>query len=133
VTAHHQDDQIGRCCCERCRRRAAGLAGIGRRALSGLVRPLLPFTRRDCSHATARDLPVHDTPQCDRGISVRGCGRHYCRCSTNGWDQRCAAVCWRSGRGGERRQQDRVLDLTPDLGLVVQEKACRCPRECVRL
>src|SRR6266496_1909066 len=41
----------------------AGLAGIAARGRGGLVRPLLPFTRRELDlYATERGLPVHDDP-----------------------------------------------------------------------
>jgi tRNA(Ile)-lysidine synthase len=125
VTAHHQDDQIETVLLRTLRGSApAGLAGIGRRARGGLVRPLLPFTRRELvEYATARDLPAHDDPAnrdpghlrswvratllpllSDRlGSTLRGdllaLGRHA---------------------ASDRAAWDRVLDLTPDLGLVVE-------------
>ncbi len=64
ITAHHRDDQIETVVLRALRGSApAGLAGIARRARGGLVRPLLPFPRRELAeHAAARGLPVHDDP-----------------------------------------------------------------------
>src|SRR5437762_8160671 len=64
VTAHHRDDQVETVVLRALRGSApAGLAGIARRGRGGLVRPLLPFTRRELvEYATARGLPVHDDP-----------------------------------------------------------------------
>ena len=124
VTAHHQDDQIETVLLRTLRGSApAGLAGIGRRARGGLVRPLLPFSRRELvQYAAVRGLPVHDDPAnrdprhlrswvretllplLDErlGVTVRGdllaLGRHA---------------------ASDRTAWDRVLDLTPGLGLVV--------------
>ena len=137
VTAHHQDDQIETVLLRTLRGSApAGLAGIARRGRGGLVRPLLPFTRRELvEYATARGLPVHDDPA-NRdprhlrswvratllpllgerlGTTVRGdllaLGRHAAR---------------------DRAAWDRVLDLTPDLGLVVQGESFAVARASVR-
>ncbi len=136
VTAHHQDDQIETVLLRTLRGSApAGLAGIARRGRGGLVRPLLPFTRRELvEHATARGLPVHDDPA-NRdprhlrswvratllpllgerlGSTLRGdllaLGRHAAR---------------------DRTAWDRVLDLTPDLGLVVQGESFAVARASV--
>src|SRR6266487_3161197 len=64
VTAHHQDDQIETVVLRALRGSApAGLAGIARRGRSGLVRPLLPFTRHELAeYVAARGLPVYDDP-----------------------------------------------------------------------
>src|SRR5436190_2242539 len=64
VTAHHEDDQVETIMLRALRgSAAAGLAGIRPRARGGLVRPLLPFTRRELAeYARARALPVHDDP-----------------------------------------------------------------------
>ena len=64
VTAHHQDDQV-----ETVLLRVlagsghAGLAGMAPRGRGGLVRPLLPFTKRElAAYVAARGLPAHDDP-----------------------------------------------------------------------
>src|SRR5690242_170802 len=64
VTAHQQDDQIETILLRLLRGSApAGLAGIAARSRGGLVRPLLPFTKRElAAHAAARGLPVYDDP-----------------------------------------------------------------------
>ena len=64
VTAHHQDDQIETIVLRLLRGSApAGLAGIAARARGGLVRPLLPFTKRELvAHTASRGLPVHEDP-----------------------------------------------------------------------
>src|SRR5213592_3389489 len=136
VTAHHRDDQVETVVLRALRGSApAGLAGIARRGRGGLVRPLLPFTRRELAeHAAARGLPVHDDPA-NRdprhlrswvratllpllgerlGSTLRGdllaLGRHAAR---------------------DRTAWDRVLDLTPDLGLVVQGESFAVARASV--
>jgi len=64
VTAHHRDDQVETVVLRALRGSApAGLAGIAQRGRGGLIRPLLPFSRRELAeHAAARGLPVHDDP-----------------------------------------------------------------------
>src|SRR5262245_18865590 len=64
VTAHHADDQVETILLRALRGSApAGLAGISAKSRGGLVRPLLPFSRRELvAHATTRRLPVHDDP-----------------------------------------------------------------------
>src|SRR5260370_16270623 len=64
VTAHHQDDQIETIVLRALRGSGpAGLAGVAQRGRGGLVRPLLPFTRRELlEYATTRGLPIHDDP-----------------------------------------------------------------------
>src|SRR5688572_15916656 len=64
VTAHHEDDQMETILLRTLHGSApAGLAGIRAKSRGGLVRPLLPFPRRELAeYATARGLPVHDDP-----------------------------------------------------------------------
>ena len=55
VTAHHSDDQVETIVLRLLRGSGpAGLAGMPARARGGLVRPLLPFTRRDLVVAVVR-------------------------------------------------------------------------------
>jgi len=125
VTAHHEDDQVETIVLRALHGSApAGLAGISAKSRGGLVRPLLPFSRRELAeYAAARGLPVHDDPanrdprhlrswvrstllplvQDRLGTRVRrdlvAKGRHAAR-DTRAWDQ--------------------VLDLVPDLALDAQ-------------
>jgi tRNA(Ile)-lysidine synthetase-like protein len=64
ATAHHKDDQAETVLLRALRGSApAGLAGIPARTRTGIVRPLLPFTRAElAAHTHARGLPVHDDP-----------------------------------------------------------------------
>ena len=64
VTGHHRDDQVETVLLRLLRGSGpAGLAGMPARARGGLVRPLLPFRRRDLmEYVAARRLPVHDDP-----------------------------------------------------------------------
>jgi len=128
VTAHHEDDQVETIVLRALHGSApSGLAGIRAKSRGGLVRPLLPFSRRELAeYAAARGLPVHDDPanrdprhlrswvrstllpllQERLGTRVRrdlmAKGRHAAR-DTRAWDQ--------------------VLDLVPDLALDVQANA----------
>lgn len=63
VTAHQQDDQIETVLYRALRGTGmAGLAGIPATGPDGLVRPLLPFTRRDLSHWHGERRTVHGVP-----------------------------------------------------------------------
>ncbi len=64
VTAHHKDDQAETVLMRTLRGSApAGLAGIPVRTRSGIVRPLLPFTREElAAHLAARGLRSHQDP-----------------------------------------------------------------------
>lgn len=64
VTAHHADDQVETVLYRLLRGSGvAGLAGIPSQGPGGLVRPLLPFTRRELEDwAVQRGLPVHEDP-----------------------------------------------------------------------
>ena len=136
VTAHHQDDQIETVLLRTLRGSApAGLAGIGRRARGGLVRPLLPFTRRELfAHATARDLPVHDDPANSDPRHLRSWVRATLLPLL---DERLGSALRGDllavGRhaASDRAACDRVLDLTPDLGLVVQGESFAVARASV--
>jgi tRNA(Ile)-lysidine synthase len=134
VTAHHRDDQIETVVLRALRGSApAGLAGIARRGRGGLVRPLLPFTRRELAeYAAAHALPVHDDPAnrdpkhlrswvrgtllpllterlgLRMGADVIGLGRHAAR---------------------DRHAWDRALELVPELGLQVDSSGFTVARE----
>jgi len=64
VTAHHADDEVETVLYRLLRGSGvAGLAGIPATARGGLVRPLLPFTRRELeAWVRARSLPAHLDP-----------------------------------------------------------------------
>ena len=64
VTAHHADDEVETVLYRLLRGSGvAGLAGIPATARGGLVRPLLPFTRRELeAWVRARALPAHLDP-----------------------------------------------------------------------
>lgn len=64
VTGHHADDQIETVLYRVLKGSGvAGLAGIPAKGPGGLVRPLLPFTRRELEEwARRRALPVHADP-----------------------------------------------------------------------
>jgi tRNA(Ile)-lysidine synthase len=125
VTAHHQDDQIETVLLRTLRGSApAGLAGIARRGRGGLVRPLLPFTRRELvEYATARGLPVHDDPANRDPRHLRSWVRATLLPLLGerlGSTLRGDLVALGRHAARDRTAWDRVLDLTPDLGLVVQ-------------
>lgn len=125
VTAHHQDDQIETVLLRALRGSApAGLAGIGRRARGGLLRPLLPFTRRELvEYATARGLPVHDDPANRDPRHLRSWVRATLLpllSERMGSTLRGDLLALGRHAASDRAAWDRVLDLTPDLGLVVE-------------
>lgn len=124
VTAHHQDDQIETVLLRTLRGSApAGLAGIGRRARGGLVRPLLPFTRRELvEYAAARNLPVHDDPANRDPRHLRSWVRGTLLPLLSerlGSALRGDLLALGRHAASDRAAWDRVLDLTPELGLVV--------------
>ncbi|HEV2752025.1 MAG TPA: tRNA lysidine(34) synthetase TilS [Gemmatimonadales bacterium] len=125
VTAHHQDDQIETILLRLLRGSApAGLAGIAARARGGLVRPLLPFAKRElAAHAALRGLSVHDDPANRDPRHLRSWVRTVllpliaARLGTRvGDDVR------RAGRAAalERRAWARALEHLPDLEVRVE-------------
>jgi tRNA(Ile)-lysidine synthase len=136
VTAHHQDDQIETVLLRTLRGSApAGLAGIGRRARGGLVRPLLPFTRRELlAYVTARDLPVHDDPANRDPRHLRSWVRGTLLPLLDerlGTTLRGDLLALGRHAASDRAAWDRVLDRTPDLGLVVQGESFAVARASV--
>jgi tRNA(Ile)-lysidine synthase len=136
VTAHHQDDQIETVLLRTLRGSApAGLAGIGRRARGGLVRPLLPFTRRELlEYATARNLPVHDDPANRDPRHLRSWVRTTLLPLLSerlGSALRGDLLALGRHAASDRAAWDRVLDLTPELGLVVEGESFAVARKSV--
>ena len=127
VTAHHADDQVETILLRALRGSApAGLAGISARARGGLVRPLLPFWRRELlAHATARGLPVYDDPANRDPRHLRSWLRTTLLPLLSqrlGPDVQRELLLVGRHAARERRAWDRALDLVPDLALVVQER-----------
>ena len=126
VTAHHGDDQIETIVLRLLRGSGpAGLAGMPARARGGLVRPLLPFARRDLvDYIAARGLPVHDDPANRDPRHLRSWIRTVLLPLVS---ERLGAGALedvaRAGRAAalERRAWDRVLGHLPDLDLRVHE------------
>jgi tRNA(Ile)-lysidine synthase len=126
VTGHHRDDQVETVLLRLLRGSGpAGLAGMPARARGGLVRPLLPFRRRDLvEYVAARRLPVHDDPANRDPKHVRSWIRTVLlplvseRLGTDVHDDVA-----RAGRAAalERRAWDRVLSHLPDLELRLDE------------
>ena len=136
VTAHHQDDQIETVLLRTLRGSApAGLAGIGRRARGGLVRPLLPFSRRELlEYATARNLPVHDDPANRDPRHLRSWVRATLLPLLSerlGSALRGDLLALGRHAASDRAAWDRVLDLTPELGLVVEGESFAVARRSV--
>ncbi|HVH68060.1 MAG TPA: tRNA lysidine(34) synthetase TilS [Gemmatimonadales bacterium] len=120
VTAHHRDDQIETILLRLLRGSApAGLAGIPARGRGGLVRPLLPFTKRElAAHVAARGLPVHDDPANRDPGHLRSWVRTVLLPLAVGrMGERLGDDVLRAGRAAalERRAWDRALDHLPDL------------------
>ena len=126
VTAHHSDDQVETIVLRLLRGSGpAGLAGMPARARGGLVRPLLPFTRRDLvDYVAVRGLPVHDDPANRDPRHLRSWIRTALLPLVS---ERLGAGALedvaRAGRAAalERRAWDRVLGHLPDLDLRVHE------------
>ncbi|HJS44614.1 MAG TPA: tRNA lysidine(34) synthetase TilS [Gemmatimonadales bacterium] len=136
VTAHHQDDQIETVLLRTLRGSApAGLAGIGRRARGGLVRPLLPFTRRELvDHATARGLPVYDDPANRDPRHLRSWVRGTLLPLLSerlGSALRGDLLALGRHAASDRAAWDRVLDLTPEIGLVVEGESFAVARRSI--
>jgi tRNA(Ile)-lysidine synthase len=125
VTAHHEDDQVETIVLRALRGSApAGLAGIRPRGRGGLVRPLLPFTRRELAeYAAARGLPVHDDPANRDPRHLRSWVRTtLLPLLSERLGPRLRGDLLAQGRHAarDRRAWDRILDLMPDLALDVQ-------------
>src|SRR5207247_8737369 len=105
----------------------AGLAGMSARSRCGLVRPLLPFSRRELAdYANACGLPVHDDPANQDPRHLRSWLRttllpllHERLGSTPRLRRDLLSLGRHAAR--DRRAWDRVLDLVPDLGLTVDK------------
>ncbi len=126
VTAHHQDDQIETIVLRALRGSApAGLAGIASRARGGLVRPLLPFTRRELvAYASLRGLAAHDDPANRDPRHLRSWVRTtLLPLLSERLGPRVNADLLSLGRHAarERHAWDRVLDLVPELALETHE------------
>jgi tRNA(Ile)-lysidine synthase len=125
VTAHHRDDQIETVLLRALRGSApAGLAGIAQRGRGGLIRPLLPFTRRELAdYVRERNLPAHHDPaNADprhlrswvRGVLLPLLGERL--------GARIGSDLAGLGRhaASDRRAWDRALELVPELALQVR-------------
>jgi tRNA(Ile)-lysidine synthase len=125
VTAHHEDDQVETIVLRALRGSApAGLAGIARRGPRGLIRPLLPFTRRELAqHVQQRDLPAHQDAANADPRHLRSWVRATLLPLLNErLGPRLRGDLLAQGRhaAGDRRAWDRILDLVPELALEVQ-------------
>jgi tRNA(Ile)-lysidine synthase len=137
VTAHHRDDQVETVVLRALRGTApAGLAGIARRGRGGLVRPLLPFTRRELAeHAAARGLPVHDDPANRDPRHLRSWIRAtLLPLLAERLGPRVANDLRRLGRhaAADRHAWDRVLELATELELHVTPAGFDVAREGLR-
>ena len=125
VTAHHEDDQVETIVLRALRGSApAGLAGIRAQSRGGLVRPLLPFSRRELAeYASARGLPVHDDPANRDPRHLRSWVRAtLLPLLQQRLGPRLRRDLLAKGRHAARdaRAWDQILDVVPDLALDVQ-------------
>jgi tRNA(Ile)-lysidine synthase len=127
VTAHHEDDQVETIMLRALRGSApAGLAGISAKSRGGrgLVRPLLPFSRRELAdYAAACGLPVHDDPANRDPRHLRSWVRTtLLPLLQERLGPRLRRDLLAKGRHAARdaRAWDQMLDLVPDLALDVQ-------------
>lgn len=125
VTAHHEDDQVETIVMRALHGSApTGLAGISAKSRGGLVRPFLPFSRRELAeYAASRGLPVHDDPANRDPRHLRS----WVRATLLPMLQERLGTRLRrdllaKGRHAARdtRAWDQMLDLVPDLALDVQ-------------
>jgi len=128
VTAHHEDDQIETVMLRALRGSApSGLAGISAKSRGGLVRPLLPFSRRQLAdYAAACGLPVHDDPANRDPRHLRSWVRGtLLPLLQERLGPRLRRDLLAKGRHAARdaRAWDQMLDLVPDLALDVQPNA----------
>ena len=136
VTAHHQDDQVETIVMRALRGSApAGLAGIAPRARGGLVRPLLPFTRAElAAYTTERGMPVHDDPANRDPRHLRSWVRTtLLPLLSERLGSRLRQDLLAQGRHAARdvRAWDGVLNLVPDLGLLVEASGFAVARASV--
>ncbi|HKW41647.1 MAG TPA: tRNA lysidine(34) synthetase TilS [Gemmatimonadales bacterium] len=122
VTAHQRDDQMETIVLRLLRGSApAGLAGIPARGRGGLVRPLLPFAKRElAAHAASRDLPIHDDPANRDPGHLRSWVRTVLLpLVAERLGDQLGPDLLRAGRAAalERRAWDRALEHLPDLQL----------------
>ena len=134
VTAHHEDDQVETIVLRALRGSApAGLAGIGARGQGGLIRPLLPFTRRELlEYAAERGLPVHDDPANSDPRHLRSWVRAtLLPLLSERLGPRLRSDLLSQGRhaASDRRAWDRILDLVPELALEVEGERFAVARE----
>jgi tRNA(Ile)-lysidine synthase len=134
VTAHHEDDQLETIVLRALRGSAnAGLAGIPRRARGGLVRPLLPFTRRDLlAYVAERGLPIHDDPANRDPRHLRSWVRTtLLPLLTERLGPRLRSDLLAQARhaASDRRAWDEILDLVPALALTVDSTGFTVARE----
>ena len=125
VTAHHEDDQVETIVLRALRGSApSGLAGISAKSRGGLVRPLLPFSRRELAdYAAASRLPVYDDPANRDPRHLRSWVRTaLLPLLQERLGPRLRRDVLAKGRHAARdtRAWDRMLDLVPDLALDVQ-------------
>ena len=125
VTAHHEDDQVETIVLRALHGSApAGLAGISAKSRGGLVRPLLPFSRRELAEYVAtRGLPVHDDPANRDPRHLRSWVRAtLLPLLQDRLGSRLRRDLLAKGRHAARdaRAWDQMLDLLPDLALDVQ-------------
>ncbi|HEY3221813.1 MAG TPA: tRNA lysidine(34) synthetase TilS [Gemmatimonadales bacterium] len=136
VTAHHEDDQLETIVLRSLRGSApAGLAGIAPRARGGLVRPLLPFTRRELlAYVTDRGLPIYDDPANADPRHLRSWVRATLLPLLNerlGPRLRRDVLAQGRHAASDRRAWDRMLDLVPDLGLALQRESFTVARASI--
>ena len=136
VTAHHQDDQIETVLLRVLRGSApAGLAAMSARARGGLIRPLLPFGRRELvEHVTVRRLPTYDDPANRDPRHLRSWVRTILLPLLNerlGARLRNDLLAQGRHAASDRRAWDRMLDLVPDLALQVEAEGFTVARASV--
>ncbi len=134
LTAHQRDDQIETIVLRLLRGSApAGLAGIPARGRGGLVRPLLPFTKRElAAHAATRGLPVYDDPANRNPGHLRSWVRTVLLpLVTTRLGARLGDDVLRAGRAAalERRAWNSALEHLPDLHLRVVPQGFDVARE----
>lgn len=125
VTAHHRDDQIETILLRVLRGSApAGLAGMAQRGRGGLVRPLLPFARRELAdHVGKENLPAHDDPANRDSRHLRSWVRGtLLPLLTGRLGARVGDDLVGLGRHAarDRRAWDRALELVPELELQME-------------